>query len=230
MHVRIGESRFNEAIASTVSGLGQYQQAEAKRIEWLRNTELPPDQANSLILQAYESGIIGARLLPDVIQEWRQPKHPEFREKDGMEPLERVHGSAQGSSAAAALAGRPRDDHPAEVDRRRVRYPRASRLTDDAGFRWSSTPLPPRGGGFSRVWAHRYRRHRLSPPFGDGNPGSVDPGMRLGLADCGGDFLSVESLTSWPTILPAFVIPNRTFLPVPRSDVRRSDDASSGQR
>jgi hypothetical protein len=80
-HTRFGESRFNEAIASTVSELGPYRDAEAKRIEWLRNTELSPDQANSLILQAYEGGIIGARLLPDVIQEWRQPKHPEFKEK-----------------------------------------------------------------------------------------------------------------------------------------------------
>jgi len=80
-HTRFGESRFNEAIAATVSGLGQYQQAEAKRIEWLRNTELSPDRANSLILQAYEGGIIGARLLPDVVREWRQPKHPEFKEK-----------------------------------------------------------------------------------------------------------------------------------------------------
>ncbi|MCU0871563.1 MAG: hypothetical protein MUE50_04395 [Pirellulaceae bacterium] len=32
------------------------------------------DQANSLILQAYEDGIIGARLLPHVIREWRQPR------------------------------------------------------------------------------------------------------------------------------------------------------------
>jgi hypothetical protein len=80
-HTRFGESRFNEAIAATVSGLGQYREAEAKRIEWLRNTELPPDRANSLILQAYEGGIIGARLLPDVIQQWRQAKHPEFKER-----------------------------------------------------------------------------------------------------------------------------------------------------
>lgn len=80
-HTRFGESRFNEAIAATVSGLGQYQQAEAKRIDWLRNTEVSPDRANSLILQAYEGGIIGARLLPDVIQQWRQPNHPEFKER-----------------------------------------------------------------------------------------------------------------------------------------------------
>ncbi|HPM84248.1 MAG TPA: hypothetical protein PLF81_26270 [Candidatus Anammoximicrobium sp.] len=75
-HTRFGESRFNEAIAATVSGLGQYQQAEAKRIEWLRNTELSADRANSLILQACEGGIIGARLLPDVIQQWRQTGRP----------------------------------------------------------------------------------------------------------------------------------------------------------
>ncbi len=72
-HTRFGESRFNEGIASTVAGLGQYRQTEAKRIEWLKETELPTDKANSLILQAYEDGIVGARLLPKVIEEWRQP-------------------------------------------------------------------------------------------------------------------------------------------------------------
>ena len=80
-HTRFGESRFSEAIANAVAGLGQYQQAEAKRIEVLRGAELSPDKANSLILQAYERGIIGTRVLLDVIQEWRQPKHPEFQER-----------------------------------------------------------------------------------------------------------------------------------------------------
>ena len=82
------ESRFNEGIASTVAGLGEYRAAEAKRIEWLRKTEVPPDRANSLILQAYEGGIIGARLLPNVIQEWRQPKHPEFKERTAWNLLD----------------------------------------------------------------------------------------------------------------------------------------------
>ena len=80
-HTRFGESRFNEAIASAVAGLGQYREAEAKRIELLRTTELSADRANSLILQAFEGGILGARPLPDVIQQWRQPKHPEFQER-----------------------------------------------------------------------------------------------------------------------------------------------------
>lgn len=80
-HTRFGESRFNEGIANTVAGLGQYRATEARRIECFKNTELSPDRANSLILQAYEKRIIGARLLPKVIEEWRQPKHAEFREK-----------------------------------------------------------------------------------------------------------------------------------------------------
>jgi hypothetical protein len=80
-HTRHGQTRFGEAIAATVSGLQEFRQNEARRIELYRSTELAPDQANSLILQAYERGIIGARLLPDVIQQWRNPSHPEFQER-----------------------------------------------------------------------------------------------------------------------------------------------------
>jgi hypothetical protein len=72
---RLGESRCNEAIAATVSGWDST--SRPKRIEWLRNTELlSAHQANSLILQADKGAIIGARLLPDVIQHrqpWRRP-------------------------------------------------------------------------------------------------------------------------------------------------------------
>jgi hypothetical protein len=80
-HTRFGKSRFDEAIAATVSGLHQFREAEAGRIEFYRNTELSLDRANSLILQAYETGIIGARLLPDVIRLWRNPSQPEFQER-----------------------------------------------------------------------------------------------------------------------------------------------------
>jgi hypothetical protein len=80
-HTRYGQARFGEAIAVTVAGLQEFRENEARRIELYRTTELGPDQANSLILQAYERGIIGARLLPDVIQQWRNPSHPEFQER-----------------------------------------------------------------------------------------------------------------------------------------------------
>lgn len=78
-HTRFGEFRFNEAIAVAVRSLHQYVDLEAKRIAWMREATVTEDQANSLILQAYETDIVGARLLPDVIQEWREPQHDEFK-------------------------------------------------------------------------------------------------------------------------------------------------------
>ncbi len=80
-HTRNGEMRFGHAISAAIAQLHQYVGVEAKRIAWMRETELEEDKANSLILQSYEQGIIGARLLPEVIHEWREPKHDEFKER-----------------------------------------------------------------------------------------------------------------------------------------------------
>jgi hypothetical protein len=41
--------------------------------------DLSEDVANSYLLQAYEQGIIGVRLLPLVIREWRNPTRDEYR-------------------------------------------------------------------------------------------------------------------------------------------------------
>ena len=80
-HTRFGESRFGHAIAQAVTQLHQYIGVEARRIAWMRDTEVAEDQANSLILQAYEKDIVGARLLPEVIHEWREPAHEEFKDR-----------------------------------------------------------------------------------------------------------------------------------------------------
>ena len=80
-HTRFGETRFNQAIAASVQQLHQYVDVEAKRITWMRQAEVTEDLANSLILQAYEQNIVGARLLPSVIREWREPSHDEFQSR-----------------------------------------------------------------------------------------------------------------------------------------------------
>lgn len=80
-HTRFGDMRFNEGIARAVQGLEQYRLTAAHAIERLQGVELSEDRANSLILQAYEQGIIGARLLPELISEWRHPVTPEFRDR-----------------------------------------------------------------------------------------------------------------------------------------------------
>src|SRR5690606_32652106 len=39
---------------------------------------LTRQEADSLILRSYEEGLIGARLLPSVIDEWRKPSYEDF--------------------------------------------------------------------------------------------------------------------------------------------------------
>jgi hypothetical protein len=80
-HTRFGEQRFNQAIAEAVSGLSSFRDEEGRRIEVLRQTELPEVLAESLLLRAYERGVIGAHQLPLVLKEWRQPRFEEFRSR-----------------------------------------------------------------------------------------------------------------------------------------------------
>jgi hypothetical protein len=78
-HTVNGERRFNQAIAQAVSSLSSFREEEARRVELLRQTEIPDVLAESLLLRAYERGIIGAHQLPHVLREWRQPSFEAFR-------------------------------------------------------------------------------------------------------------------------------------------------------
>lgn len=78
-HTLHGERRFNEAIAEAVSGLASFRDEEAHRIEILQQTELPDVVAESLLLRAYERGVIGTHQLPMVLREWRQPRFEAFK-------------------------------------------------------------------------------------------------------------------------------------------------------
>lgn len=83
-HTKRGERDFVHRIAQAVASLEQYKQAEGKRIERLRNWELNNDQADALILRAYERRIIGARELPKVIEEWREPSIDAWKERNAF--------------------------------------------------------------------------------------------------------------------------------------------------
>jgi len=78
-HTRFGEHRFNEALSKAVLGLKQYESVAAERINRLRHYDLSEDAANSYLLQAAEHGVVGWRLLPKVIEEYRRPRHEEFQ-------------------------------------------------------------------------------------------------------------------------------------------------------
>jgi hypothetical protein len=83
-HTRFGEERFVEAISLAVGKLGAFQQNEARRIEDLRGRELGDRDAESLILRAFEQGIVSTRNLAEVIREWRQPSYEEFRPRNAL--------------------------------------------------------------------------------------------------------------------------------------------------
>ena len=80
-HTRFGQERYLEGLARAVGLLDQYRQSAAGWIEQLQEHELSDDAANSYLLQAYERDIIGIRMLPLVIREWRQPSREEYRRR-----------------------------------------------------------------------------------------------------------------------------------------------------
>jgi hypothetical protein len=78
-HTRFGQERYLEGLARAVSSLDQYRRSAADWIVRMQQHSLCDDAANSLLLQAYEKRIIGLRLLPLVIDEWRRPQREEYR-------------------------------------------------------------------------------------------------------------------------------------------------------
>jgi hypothetical protein len=78
-HTLNGERNFVTAIAGAVTTLAAFRETEGERIRRLMYQDLGDDQADALILRAFERGIIGARELPKVLHEWRNPPHDEFQ-------------------------------------------------------------------------------------------------------------------------------------------------------
>ena len=78
-HTLHGLDRFTEAIANAVTGLTQFQQAETKRIERMREVEVGDTQAESVMLRAFAAKLVSHRVLPGVLRHWREPAHDEFR-------------------------------------------------------------------------------------------------------------------------------------------------------
>jgi hypothetical protein len=80
-HTRFGKERFDEGVAKALVSLREYQQVAAERIDRMRRYPLSHDLANSLMLQAWEEGIVSHRLLPQVIHAYRQPGIADFEDR-----------------------------------------------------------------------------------------------------------------------------------------------------
>lgn len=82
-HTRFGAERYVEGISKAVSELHQYKEAAGQWIDRMQRWELTDDAANSYLLQAFERGVIGIRLLPAILREWRNPKLDDYRPRTG---------------------------------------------------------------------------------------------------------------------------------------------------
>jgi len=82
-HTRFGAERYVEGISKAVSELHQYKEAAGHWIDRMQHWDLSDDAANSYLLQAFESGVIGIRLLPLVLHEWRYPQLDDYRPRTG---------------------------------------------------------------------------------------------------------------------------------------------------
>ncbi|HWB12366.1 MAG TPA: hypothetical protein VG826_24285 [Pirellulales bacterium] len=82
-HTRFGAERYAEGISNAVSGLHQYKEAAGHWINRMQRWELSDDAANSYLLQAFEHGVIGIRLLPLVLREWRNPRLEDYQPRTG---------------------------------------------------------------------------------------------------------------------------------------------------
>src|SRR5205823_14100843 len=77
-HTRNGSTRFSEAICKTVQQLQVFREQEGRRIKRLQHAELSNDQADALLLRAYERKLVSHHYLPRVIHEWRKPTFEDF--------------------------------------------------------------------------------------------------------------------------------------------------------
>ena len=130
-HTRFGVERYLEGIGRAVSGLQQYQEAAGRWIERLQHWDLSEDAANSYLLQAYERGIIGTRLLPLVLHEWRNPRLDDFRPRTGWSLW----------NCFTEVLGRTRQaSHPAQAALSTIRLQGLLRPADVIDAQWSPSP------------------------------------------------------------------------------------------
>lgn len=77
-HTRFIERDLPGLIESAVGRVGEMRQSQDNRIAAYKRFDLGDSQAHDLIIQALDSRVIPVTRIPDVLQEWRSPSHPEF--------------------------------------------------------------------------------------------------------------------------------------------------------
>jgi len=86
-HTQFGNDRYQEGVAAAIERLNEYRELETQRILTLQSTALPDASAESVVLRAWEKGIVGTRLLRPLLDEWRKPSFDEFNDRTAWSML-----------------------------------------------------------------------------------------------------------------------------------------------
>jgi len=77
-HTKNGLESFVAALARAITSLDHFAQVERVRIKRFHDMLITDMEAESIMLRAYEKGIVSHRLMDELIGSWRHPQFPEF--------------------------------------------------------------------------------------------------------------------------------------------------------
>lgn len=111
-HSPNGVAHFSADIATAVMQLASFKEAEMNRIAAMTQADMPDERAESFILRAaIDRGIIPLRLVPQVVREWKEPRHELFHARTAWSLF----------NAFTTALGSMQQSNPAELARRTMR-------------------------------------------------------------------------------------------------------------
>ncbi|MBX9677533.1 MAG: DUF932 domain-containing protein [Gemmataceae bacterium] len=78
-HTAHVERDLPQLIERAIGKLGDLRRTQDERFASYRQHELTDANAHDLIVRSLDGGVVPVTRLPLVLQEWREPRHPEFR-------------------------------------------------------------------------------------------------------------------------------------------------------
>jgi hypothetical protein len=79
-HTAHVERDLPQLVDRAVGRLGDLRRSQEQRFAAYKASEFSDGQAHDLIIQALDARVVPVTKLPDVLREWREPRHPDFRQ------------------------------------------------------------------------------------------------------------------------------------------------------
>lgn len=105
-HTRFINRDLPGLIESAVGRLGDLRRHQDLRIATYKRFEVTDTQAHDLVVQALDARVVPVTRIPEVLKEWRTPRHPEFAE--GGKTAWRLFNAFTQALQGSALFGVPK--------------------------------------------------------------------------------------------------------------------------